>query len=388
MRVHPGCTRRDCLLAALLGWPALAMLYLARSVLAASSEDYRRKLEEYSAARQKFEDASNAYWTLIAAKRKARFGKRRDSQAITIDDYVLDQPPVYSGPAKPVDPSAPPEESPPGKYIPVVADFLRSAQQEFQFVPDRPQTETEYKRAYARIAAAAGLTRDQVVRIYAFESGGDGKYDVQAGLEQLTPGARAVSTALGYNQLLATNSVELLAEQGDKFIEVLQRKSDGLADAAKASLQRKLAVLKSMMDFSRTVPDQWSEHERLASTPKGLALHALNLDIDVGPLLQAQKLLDSVLFARLQGYPAVLTAAELEMLNLTGDGNGLDIIMMPREWRDRVPTSNFFQQGGYERNPIVIRYNVVALLLMATDAVMERESVLPGAKELAALFPQ
>jgi hypothetical protein len=57
----------------------------------------------------------------------------------------------------------------------------------------------EYKRAYARLAAAAGLTREQVVRIYAFEAGGNGTYDVQAGPELPIPGAHAVSTALGYN---------------------------------------------------------------------------------------------------------------------------------------------------------------------------------------------
>ena len=30
----------------------------------------------------------------------------------------------------------------------------------------------EYKRAYAQLATAAGLSKDQVVRIYAFEAGG------------------------------------------------------------------------------------------------------------------------------------------------------------------------------------------------------------------------
>ena len=48
------------------------------------------------------------------------------------------------------------------------------------------------------------------------------------------------------------------------------------------------------------------------------------LDLDVGPLLLTQKLLDSVIFARAKGYARPLTAAELEMMNLTGDGNGFD----------------------------------------------------------------
>jgi hypothetical protein len=134
------------------------------------------------------------------------------------------------------------------------------------------------------------------------------------------------------------------------------------------------------------VPDTWSEHDRLANTSKGLAVHALNLDLDVGPLLQTQKLLDSVVFARAQGYGGELSAAELEMMNLTGDGNGLDIIRMPPAWRERVPTSNFFQPGGYERNPIAGRSGVVAKLIAATNAVMDQESKLQGAKDLTALF--
>jgi hypothetical protein len=108
------------------------------------------------------------------------------------------------------------------------------------------------------------------------------------------------------------------------------------------------------------------------------------LDIDAGPLLQVQKLLDSVVYARRQGHGASLTAAELEMMNLTGDGNGLDIIMMPAAVRERVPTANFFLQAGYERNPVVIRNNVVAKLLMVTDAAMDRGMNLAGARELAA----
>ena len=173
-------------------------------------------------------------------------------------------------------------------------------------------------------------------------------------MEYPRPGAQAISTALGYNQLLSTNSVELLAEKGDQFIRALQAKAAGLTGDAREALQRKIAVLKAMIAFSRTVPDSWSAHDRLANTSKGLAIHALNLDLDVGPLLQTQKLLDSVVFARKQGYQATLTAAELEMMNLTGDGNGIDMIRMPSAWRERVPTANFFQPGGYARNPSLV----------------------------------
>jgi hypothetical protein len=131
-------------------------------------------------------------------------------------------------------------------------------------------------------------------------------------------------------------------------------------------------------------PDAWNEHQALAGTSKGLAIHALNLDVDIGPYLQTQKLMDSVVFARCKGFAETLTAAELEMMNLTGDGNGYDMITMPREWRARVPTANFFQRGGYRDNPVAQRNNVVAKLIAATDAHMDREIRLPGSKELAA----
>jgi DNA-binding CsgD family transcriptional regulator len=141
-----------------------------------------------------------------------------------------------------------------------------------------------------------------------------------------------------------------------------------------------------MTAFCRSVPDQWSEHEKLASTAKGLAVHAMNLDIDVGPLLQTQKLLDSVIFARRKGYATPLSAAELEMMNLTGDGNGFDMITIPVEMRDQIPTSNFFLRNGYERNPVAIRNNTVAKLLAATNARMNRGETLAGARDLAAAF--
>jgi hypothetical protein len=147
-------------------------------------------------------------------------------------------------------------------------------------------------------------------------------------------------------------------------------------------------VLKAMVDFSRSVPDDWNEHDRLANSPKGLGVQAMLLDVDVGPLLQAQKLRDSIVFAQARGYGAPLSAAELEMMNLTGDGNGIDMVMLPASWRERVPTANFFQQGGYGRNPVAIHNNVVAKLIAATNAKMDAEMKLQGAKDLDALFPK
>ena len=106
----------------------------------------------------------------------------------------------------------------------------------------------------------------------------------------------------------------------------------------------------------------------------------------MGPLLQTHKLLTSVIFARNKGYGRPLTAAELEMMNLTGDGTGFDMVTMPEAMRAQVPTANFFLRGGYERNPVAIRHNTVAKLLAVTNARMDANSAKPGARELAAAF--
>ena len=66
------------------------------------------------------------------------------------------------------------------------------------------------------------------------------------------------------------------------------------------------------------------------------------------------------------------------MMNLTGDGTGLDMVTMPQAMREQVPTSNFFQRSGYERNPVAIRNNTVAKLLAVTDARMDSQQQQPG----------
>jgi hypothetical protein len=368
------------LLASLLLMPGIA---LAQAASPEAMAEYRRKLAAWHAVYDPYEAIATPYWNSIAEKRKLRFAKRRNGQTITLDDYVLTHPPVYSGPPKPIDPSAPVEERR-RKYIPVGADIRAAARQYFDFVPQAPASEIEFKRAYAKVASAAGLTREQALRVYVFEAGGNGGYDVQAGLEK--GGGRAISTALGYNQLLTANSVEVLAEHGHTIIPALKAKAAALPAPAKAALERKIAIVQRMYEFCQSVPNEWGEHVKLGDTEKGWAVHALNLDVDIGPHLQTHKLTTSVVFARRKGHTAPLTAAELEMMNLTGDGNGFDIVKMPQEMRDKVPTSNFFQRGGYERNPVASRNNTVAKLLAATDAVMERGLALQGAKDLAAAF--
>src|SRR5665213_2697706 len=366
--------------------PAATADARAQAVSPQAIAEYRRKLRDYQEARAAFEADAGAYWNSIADKRRGRNAKRREHLAIALDDCVLTQPPVYSGPKRPPNPEpAAPEPEQPGrerKYIPVVADLLKAALEHFQFVPQQPANDIEFKRAYARVASVAGLTREQAVRVYAFETGGNGTHASQSGFH----GTRAISTAIGYNQLLTTNSVELVAEQGNDIVRALVEKAARLSGDQRRAMDHKIAVFKRMVAVARSVPDEWALHEKLGDTPQGWAIHAMVLDIDVGPLLQTHKLLTSVIFARQKGYTRPLTAAELEMMNLTGDGTGLDMVTMPQAMREVVPTSNFFQRSGYERNPVAIRHNTVAKLLAVTDERMDSNSKLPGAKELAAAF--
>lgn len=382
--------RSICCLAVCFALSTSALAQTAPAPMSAATPqqmaDYRKKLAEYNAIRGAFDAEAETYWTSISDKRKVRNAKRRSSEAIVATDYVLTQPPVYSGPPRPVDPSGAKPPYTPRPPLPVVADFLRNAQEQFQFAPKKPASEIDYKRAYAKVASSFGLTKDQAVRIYGFESGGNGKYDVQAGLESDRSGARAISTALGYNQLLTTNTIDLLAEHGGIIIKALKDKAAQSPGAQRQELDNKSAIVQRMITFCKTVPNEWSAHEKLGVTPQGVAVHALNLDIDVGPILQTLKLLDSVNFAKRKGYNAPLSAAELEMMNLTGDGNGFDMVSMPQDMRPQVPTSNFFQRGGYERNPVAIRNNTVSKLIAATDVKMDKEIGLQGAKDLAAAF--
>lgn len=364
---------------------AVAASASAQNLPAPSAAGQVQERAAYLQARAVYERAATAYWDDVAAKRRTRIAKRRQHETIVATDYVLTQPPVYSGPPRPAELKPPPEPLVEQEPIPVVADFLQAAADEFGFVPDLPRSDADFKRAYVKAALAAGLTREQIVGVYAFETGGRGTYDMQAGVTPTR--TRAISPALGYNQLLSTNTVSLLAEDGDRYLAILTAKARKLTGEPRAAFERKLAALRKIVAYCRSVPPQWSAYDRLAKkTRGGWGAHAAVLDIDIGPLLQVQKLLDSVRFARSKGYTAPLGAAELELMNLTGDGNGIDLVTMPRDLRGRVPTANFFQPTGYARNPIAKRTGTVANLFAELETIIAREIRSPGAQEMASAF--
>jgi hypothetical protein len=123
----------------LLGLPGLVPQARAQAVSPTAIADYQAKLAQYQAARGVYDAEADAYWDAVASKRRVRNAKRREHRSIDLDDYVLTQPPIYSGPPRPIDPQAPAQPPPERPDIPVVADFLQNASEQFGFVPQRLQ---------------------------------------------------------------------------------------------------------------------------------------------------------------------------------------------------------------------------------------------------------
>jgi hypothetical protein len=61
----------------------------------AAMAKYRQEFVAYLLAREAYQAAAKTYWSSIAEKRRLRNGKRARGAALSIDDYVLDQPPIY-----------------------------------------------------------------------------------------------------------------------------------------------------------------------------------------------------------------------------------------------------------------------------------------------------
>jgi hypothetical protein len=346
----------------------------------------RSELALYRAARARHDAALQSYWSTVATRRTERRRKLRAGGPIGPEDYVLTFPPEYSGPR--LSPAIAriwaeieKEERPPREPIPSVEDVLASAKAHYGFVPERI-SEREFKWRYAFEALAVGLTKEQIVRIYALETGGQGTYDMQAGISPITRRGTPISTALGYAQLLHANSVNELVNHGAAFA----RRLDAMANAEPhraAALRAKARIVRSMLQNARSVPYDWYEHMRYAATPKGLGIHALNIDADVGPWLQVIKL-KGIRDEALRAGRASLAPVEMELMNLAGPSTGLEMMLPVAR---NVPTSNFFSRGGYERNSIV-RGRTAAELLAALDKRMDENERKPGAVEFAAVFDE
>ncbi len=378
---------------------ALGALVLISASLAAAAQripdDLASRLNErqltayrtYLAARAPFDRRLDTYWAEVDSLREGRRRKRAAGTPFTAADYVPEHPPQYEGPPMPADVAKiiadlrPPS---PDTEIAGLHDFLSAAKSQYGYVP-AAIPEREFKRRYALEALRVGLSKAQVIDVYALETGGRGVYDMQAGIDPETRKGRPISTALGYAQLLAGNSVNEVAKHGPSFINRLEdlARAPGTSPSRSAYLKRKAGILRKMVRAAKSVPYQWGRHVALGNTPRGQGIHALNLDPDIGPWLQVIKL-RGVLDHGQQAGRTNLSGPELELMNLAGPGTGLE--MMTPIGR-RMPTTNFFSRAAYGRNTIVREKNG-AELLAALEQRMRINDKRAGAVEFARIFDE
>lgn len=378
---------------------AAAMAFAGAGAQAASTVDFLASLSSQEAesfqawrsARRSYEGKLDRYWEQVDAKRQARKKKRAAKVSFDGSDYVMSLPPTYVGPklasalAKKYEKFLADQEksSPkPRKEIETVADYLAAAKSVYGFIPERVP-EKEFKRRYAIEAHRLGVSKDQVVRVYALETGGIGTYDMQAGIHPIKKTGRPISSALGYAQLLDANSVNELYKSGATFIKRLEasaRLPNVGADRA-ASLNRKIAALKKMHANVRRQPFEWGAQQVYAKTQPGMGVHAINIDGDIGPMLQAVKLRGLIDVAEKAGRTS-LTGAEIEIMNLSGPATGLE--MMQPAGR-KAPTTNFFARRAYYVNKMVIGLTGEGLLA-ELDRRMDQAVKTAGSVEFAEAF--
>lgn len=359
--------------------------------LASLSDREIEQFRDWKAARREFDAQLDQYWAAVDQKRQGRKRKRSGKIQFDTTDYVMSFPPKYQGPSLSSELAAkygqfltaqrqtnPTQQ----KELATVPDYLAAAKSVYNFVPERV-SEKEFKLRYAKEAITLGLSKDQVVRVYALETGGVGTYDMQSGIHPSNKSGRAISSALGYAQLLDANSINELARSGATFIARLNTKLRDPRNSPErtASLKHKLAVLKKMYANVKHQPFEWTVQQAYAKTREGMGIHTLNIDGDIGPMLQATKLKTIQDTAAKQGRYS-LSGAELELMNLAGPMTGLEMMASPGS---EAPTTNFFARNAYYVNKMVIGLTG-SQLQAELDRRMTFAITKPGSVEFAAAF--
>ncbi len=352
-----------------------------------------QEFTRWRSERTQFDRRLDAYWHEVDRKRAVRKRARAPGHFYVPADYVLTFPPEYSGPELSKDVAqrwasylAAKEQTHPTPAKapqPGVDDFIAAAKANYGFVPERVP-EREFKRRYAEESVALGLTKEQVVRVYALETGGVGTADMQSGINPVTRRGSPISSALGYAQLLHANTIGELVTSGDKFIARLTRMAVATSDPARAQVLRgKIEALRRMVASARSMPNDWYKHVAFAQTPRGYGMHAINLDGDIGPWLQSVKLRGLMESAARQRVTN-LSGEEIELMNLSGPATGLEM-MQPTGLT--MPTTNFFARKAYYVNKMV-KGKTSAELLADFTRRMDSGSQKPGAVEFAQAFDE
>ena len=131
----------------------------------------------------------------------------------------------------------------------------------------------------------------------------------------------------------------------------------------------------------KKVPFEWDRHQAYAKTEAGMGVHALNIDADVGPMMQAMKLKGLKDTAIKYNRPN-MSGAEMELMNLSGPVTGLEMMMPAGR---KAPVTNFFARRAYYVNKMVIGHTGEGLLA-ELDRRMNESMKTAGSQEFAAAF--
>lgn len=312
-------------------------------------ERYEAALAKYNAAFNGWlKSTSDPWWSPNVDARAARNGRTTDH--IAEGPWTTNaHPPLYDGPKKPQrsDFGLPPSDN-------VTTSTLVEAARARGYLAGSPKGaldvlpanatadqkaafETAFLTKYAQAAKDAKIPRKALLDVLAQEVGGNGHYN------ELHPS----SAALGFAQLLPANTIERLVENGQEIATRLRAK--GLGAKADLVLRMRADIIK---ENGGVAPTEWKDQQRMGRTPLGYAVHAANLDQDIGVELQSTKL--RVTSAQFRGYTTQagepnreLTGPILEAMNLAGPRNGF---AMSHPANANQLSLNFFARSGYFGN--------------------------------------
>lgn len=366
--------------------------------MSAQAASYQEELAAYRAAYSEFQEREKRYWVEIERKKDIRTAKRQAGQAFVREDFVLTHPPKYTGPKRPVDPNPGPiVKTPPPKSTLPNADELRAAMKKLYglHLPQHP--ERDFKLAFAREAKRYGISSEQVIGVYALETGGKGPFDLVSGqaiarndrCKLVKRAGQPLSSALGYFQLLNANTSSTLAknargpeaERYSNRLRVLAGKESGkrkkeLLEKAKL-LERMAGDMQAAISRMNVQKNNWTEYRELGKTGLGYAIHALNLDLDIGPMIQMTKLAFVRDYAIEKGLGDV-RSDRLELMNLVGYPRGAKML---EPVALTVPTANFVSAGEIRSNRAVLGDKTVEESLEKIRRVIDKRKQECGSVE-------
>ena len=268
-----------------------------------------------------FSSAMSNYWHRVSAEK----AHHRYEQAF---------PPVYTGmdaprDVAPLQTNLPPNSIKSNGHLASLQDLV-NASKDLNRIVSRDKTkpdfnylalsEAEFKKNYAKEAVLTGkeygLTKDQtaniVKRIYAFEDGGWGTYYTLSSMPQEIMADNQAearlkfhpsSSAIGYNQLLTMDTVNDFKQHSSEISSRLNQLAD--ENPARAEVLHNKAQL---VDHLHDILVHNSTQFNKPPSKKGafysskehidLAVQALNLDGDIGSVIQKQEFGNLLKFSR------------------------------------------------------------------------------------------